>query len=96
MKTPFHNPFCKLSVQYTWMEFAVFAHLVITFVQADDFRFEGTNWYGLQWNPRCLYRSRNNGLLSHLVSTKHYHFVRFRFSSHLYVLYMCLYVRAYN
>ena len=31
-----------------------------------------------------LYRSRNNGLLLCLVSTKHYHFVHF-------VLYMCLY-----
>ena len=32
------------------------------------------------------------GLLLHLVSTKHYHFVCFSLSSHLYVLYMRLYV----
>ena len=37
------------------------------------------------------------GLLLHLASTKHYHFVCFRLSSHMYVLiYVCLYVRAYN
>ena len=30
------------------------------------------------------------GLLLHLVSIKHYHFVCFRLSSHLYVFNMCL------
>ena len=45
----------------------------------------------------CILRSKNNGLLLHLVSNKHYYCVFFRLSSHLYVLYMCLrYVRVYN
>ena len=36
------------------------------------------------------------GLLLHLVSTKHFHIVCFRLYRYLYVLYMCLYVRAYD
>ena len=45
---------------------------------------------------QAAYMFRNNGLLLHLVSTKHYILVCFRLFGHLYVLYMCLYVRAYN
>ena len=41
-----------------------------------------------------ILRSRNNGLRLLLVSTKHYHCVCFRLSSHLNVLYICLYTCA--
>ena len=40
--------------------------------------------------------STDNGLFSRFMPTKYRHFACFRLSTYLYVLFMCLYVPAYN
>ena len=81
------------------MEFAVLLIYKMSISEYNQMSFVLKAPNGMVYNEiqaAYILRSRNNGLLLHLVSTKHYHCVCFRLSSHLYVLYMYLYVRANN
>ena len=45
-------------------------------------------WCGLRCNASCLYSSTDNGLFTHFMPSKYYHFAFFRLSTYLYVLFV--------
>ena len=51
-------------------------------------------WWGLGCNPSCLYSSTDNGLFTHFMPTKYYHFVCYCLSTYLYVLFVYVSVCA--
>ena len=53
-------------------------------------------YYGLRCNPSCFYIYTDSGLCTRFMHAKYHHFACFHLSIYLYVLFMCLYVRAYK
>ena len=80
------------SVQYTWDRYRSICSAIkcLLEITADDY-FVTSN--GAVYDA---IQAADNGLFTRLMPTKYHHFACFRLSTYLYVLFMCLYVRAYN